>query len=239
MRAVCLLPTLAACLAIAASAEPAAAGENDPKQAIKPADQALARTALVTKADLGAGWVVQASSESTPDPDVDCGGYDPDESHLTVTGDADGKRLAFSTAQARLFVDSGARVYKSLAQANESWRINSKPGVWSCFGKQLEASSSSTLTIRVRSATAATPPAASAPKRLAGRIVFDMTTKSTGQTVRIYMDVLVLQRGRVQALAYVMSAVRPAATGDRSALSGILAAKLRAAEKRDAPPITA
>ena len=88
------------CLAVPAVA---LAADTDPKKRITAADQAKARSIVLKRTDFAAGWKKVPAS---PDSDLVCPGFNPDESDLTLTGEAEAD---FEHTQGRLFVASVRR----------------------------------------------------------------------------------------------------------------------------------
>ena len=87
---------LVLCIAVPAVA---LAADTDPKKSITAADQAKARSIVLTRTDFAAGW---KKVPAPPDSDLVCPGFDPNESDLTLTGEAESD---FQHAQGGLFVD--------------------------------------------------------------------------------------------------------------------------------------
>ena len=114
---------LAASIAIAFLAAPlaASAADGQPRKALTKAGQEAARSVVLKRGDLGPGFAPHArgKDEGTP-KGARCRALDEDD--LTVTGDA--ASPDFRLAQGALFVTVGstAQVYRTLREANTSWR---------------------------------------------------------------------------------------------------------------------
>jgi hypothetical protein len=108
VRALCIAIALAL---VATGSAPAARG--DPKQAIRPADQARAKAMLLRAPD-AAGFTVTPAGADSPTPYC----KPLDESDLTLTGDAESPSFAAGTT----LLQSYAQVYASRAQSEASFR---------------------------------------------------------------------------------------------------------------------
>ena len=78
-----LAALLVLCIAVPAVA---LAADTDPKKKITAADQAKARSMVFKRTDFAAGWKKVPPS---PESDLTCPGFNPDESDLTLTGEAE------------------------------------------------------------------------------------------------------------------------------------------------------
>ena len=119
-----------------ALAAPASAGPRDEKERFTKAGQALARRAVLHRADLRGGW----RPVSVPFRSNRCRSYDPDLSRFTLTGKA---RSAF-VLQTGAGIGSSASVYASARQAAAAFEAEAKPGLLTCMSagskKQFERS---------------------------------------------------------------------------------------------------
>lgn len=125
-----LLRRLLACFALCAVLLPAGAlgDRGDPQKALTPADQKRARAMILRKADLGPGF--QRSSSSSDSSDPYC--KELDESDLTLTGETD----VLYRAGPRIVV-TGARIYRTLDEANASYRRNTSSAGLRCMRREL------------------------------------------------------------------------------------------------------
>jgi hypothetical protein len=129
-----VLTVVAAALAVAAAA---LAAPGDPRVAIKPADQARAKTILLKKAELpGKGWM------GAP---VDFGRANPlcltrrySLSKLTVSAQV-GMEYTRPVDVGTFLVDSAARTFKTPQQAATAVTIRSALGAGRCLGAALAA----------------------------------------------------------------------------------------------------
>ena len=120
-----LAALLVLCIAVPAVA---LAADTDPKKKITPADQAKARSMLLKRTDFAAGWKKVPPS---PDSDLVCPGFNPDESDLTLTGEAE---TDFEHTQGVLFVGSASEIFATKEDAVKSWTRSDKPATARCLG---------------------------------------------------------------------------------------------------------
>jgi hypothetical protein len=125
---------LAACLAAVAvlllAGVAAAATGGDPKVALKPDDQAVARQIVLQRADFGVGWALkrlQLGGKPIAAGAL-CPGFRPDLSALTVTGQAASR--ATNTAKSAVAV---ALVFRRPEQAQAMAQELQAPFVRHCF----------------------------------------------------------------------------------------------------------
>src|SRR5262245_15640346 len=98
------------------------------------ADQAAARGALVTRADLaGAGW---RGGATKPQLSGECGNFHPKQSDLLVTGAAEAR---YRNEGAGVFVTSSAVVFRTARMVAVDWkRTATHPGALSCPRQSLK-----------------------------------------------------------------------------------------------------
>jgi hypothetical protein len=182
---------------------------GDPVQHIVRVDQTLASSMLLRKDDLGRAYAAVPAAGST---DLYCAALD--ESDLTLTGRAESP--GFSAAKEA--VASTARLYASRTDAIASWRrAMSVPGR-SCLKRgvtrELDAAGGELLAFR----QIAFP-------RLAERsIVFRAVGIQKG--VRLYVDLIVLQRGRARAVIVYLSGLEPPSRGKELRLARLTARRM-------------
>lgn len=166
-------------------------------------DTALARSALLVRSDLGHGW----SSTPAPDkvPPLTCSGFKPSLNGVVETGAAASR--TFSQNSSYLSVSSVAYVYKTSAQAAEVWHRVVTRRLLTCFAGSLVAGSAKGLKFTVNRKHMLSIPriaAGSRGYRLVG------TGSGTDQQLGVYLDAIVLERGRMLAAVTYASAVVPA-----------------------------
>jgi hypothetical protein len=215
---------------VAATAATAADGE--PKRAITQADEAAARSVVLRRADLGAGFVARPAGPDDLPPGVRCGALD--ESDLTIGGDANSPDFRLDEPGVLLTVGSSVQVYKTVADASASWARGQRPAATTCLADIVRASGGTGQRVTVVSARRIAFPKLS-PKTTAFRIVANV--RSGGASVKVYFDAVLLQQGRTQAGVVFTSAVQPIGLADRAALAGVVAARLAKASGRPSGPV--
>jgi len=119
-----------------------AANPHDPQKRFTSADQALARTLLLKRADLpGVGW---KSQRSTGDNST-CKSFNPDESRLVETGEQDSPEFT----RVGGFVTSTAAVFRTSKDARAGWNLEVKPRLLDCLAEGLDQTTPSGATIRI------------------------------------------------------------------------------------------
>jgi hypothetical protein len=138
-----LAAVLAACLAVPALA---LAADGEPKKRIVPADQKRATAVLLKRTDLAGGWKRITTADSGDDGTT-CPGFNPNESDLTLTGEADSE---FESTDGARYLSSFSELYSTAAQARASWSRSAKPALARClayFFKQGIANEGGKVTI--------------------------------------------------------------------------------------------
>jgi hypothetical protein len=187
------VPRTAAFVALAAAgllaATTALAGPPRLEQKrLRPADVSLAKRVTVRSADLPAGWARRATSPQPPQLPR-CPGADLDFSAFTITGQA---RSTFARGEA--IVQSFVEVFRTRRDAVGDFRKATAPKVVACLGPELERQGRRQgLDLRIVSSRPVTRLAVG-ERAFAKRFV--MSVAAGGGRVRLYMDVLGLQRGR-------------------------------------------
>jgi hypothetical protein len=212
----------AAALLLLLALVPAGLAATDPraeKERLIPADMALAERATLQSSDLTQAWKrIAPASNDTKVPS--CPGYRPDFSRFTITGK---HQSAFESAAGATIL-SNVEVYSSRAQAVGDFRLGTQPPVARCLGRLLEQAlgSASPLDVRVTSSRRTAAPRVG-ERSAAYRLVAEMA--AGGQTVRLYLDVFVFQRGRSIAGLFFTSVFQP--LKDQAPLARAVAARLR------------
>lgn len=216
-----LVLTLAVAVLVAPLAASAADGE--PRKALTKEGQATARSVLLRRGDLGRGWATLARQEDQRLPKgARCGPLD--ESDLTVTGDAASPDFRLAKDAVFVTVGSTAQVYRTLREANASWGRGTTAQTTRCLADIVRLSAAPGEKISVVSARRVAFPAL-APKAVAYRIVLDVTFGGK-QRLRAFVDVVILQHGRVQTGLLFTSLGRPVRDVDRVALASVVAARM-------------
>ena len=196
----------------------ALAAKGDPQKHHTPADMSRAQSVVLRASDLPAGW---KSSPANPNSggNLQCKGFNPDESDLTETGKAESPEFSKSLG----FISSTAALYSTAAQAQASWKRVVKPGLLTCLTSLFEkgASSGGATTTVLGKGVLAFPKLAQ--RTAAFRITFQ--TKSASLTLEGNLDVVLLGRGRIDV---VMLFVAFGASNDtlERRLAGVVASRL-------------
>jgi hypothetical protein len=155
---------------------------------------ALARRALLRQADVGPDW--SRIAVPTRGSSLDCPGYAADFSRFTITGES----AVLYTYRFLDQIASSAEVYRSRAQAIDDFEPGVRPGLAGCLRtvlvRTLEASATG---LKIRTASARVEHAPKVGERAAAYHLAAMIS-TNGVTVHIYLDLLVFQRGRTQAV---------------------------------------
>lgn len=206
----------------------ALASDKDAKKQINPADQRQATSILLKRTDFATGWT---KLPNTPDDDEDmsCPGYDPDESDLVLTGDAES---SFRFSDRLHTVVSTANVYKTRAHALASWTRGVKRAAPACFAKLMKQTleQDGTPTAIVRQGWITFPKLA--PRTAAMRVVLKVTFTSEGQnaTVPVTITLVGVGNGRADAGLMTMAIGDDFAMSDVRGFAKLLAQRLAAAK---------
>ncbi len=176
-----------------------AAGATDPRSEtvrLRPADVALAKRAVLQQSDVGPDWIrvpgVKGESQ------FECDSFNPDFSAFTITGQAYASYRIESDAGGNQ-IDSTVAVFPSRAQAVGDFRLGAKPPLADCLAAEMRRTFRrypAGIEGRLLSAKMVT-----APKLGEHAAAYAMTAelKGNGVSLRVYVDVLVVQRGRSMA----------------------------------------
>ena len=213
---------IAAVLVLLALAAPAALAGPDPRAEqlrLNAADNALARRATVRLGDLSAGWrSVPAGAESSEVPS--CPGYAPDFSRFVITGES---RSAFQNGAGGSIVSS-VEVFRSRGDAVGDFRLGTQAAVARCLQRLLDRAFAGVKGLEARVVSSRRVPAPKVGERAAAyRLVAELGVG--GASLKVYVDVLVVQRGRSIAALFFTGAFEP--LPGRTALARVVAARLR------------
>jgi hypothetical protein len=216
MRGAVLLVAVAALVAPVV----ATAADGEPKKALTKAGQTTARSVVLKRADLGSGFtsVARAKDQHLPKA-ARCSPLD--EGDLTVTGDA--ASPDFRLSQTGVFVTVGST----------SWTRGSATQTATCLGDIVRLSAGPGEKITVVSAKKIPFPAVS-QKAAAYRIVVSISLRGA-QSVRAYVDAVILQHGRIQSGILFTSIGRPVGDADRLALASVVASRMAKAALPSGP----
>jgi hypothetical protein len=209
----CLLSLLVAALA-------AARGPRDERVELRPADVALAQRIALKARDLGGAWQRLSVPSAGEGERLTCPGFNPDLSRFTITGQS---RVAFYQRTGASAV-SVVEVFRSRADAVGDFQAAAKPIVVGCLKAQLERDLRDQVPVEVAVPVARVVLAPRVgERRMAFRIV--ARVDATVARISLYLDVVVVQRGRSIAAVFFTSPTRPLAGRDRAVVA--VASRLR------------
>jgi hypothetical protein len=204
----------------------ALAGDTDPKKQITAADRAKARSMVLKRADFGAGW---KQSPPVPDSDATCPGFNPDESDLTLTGEAE---VVFEHAQGLLSVASYSEIYATKDDAVKSWTRSDKAATARCIGYFFrEGATDKTTKVTIVSAGRMAFPKL-APRTTAFKVVARLAITNEGKTTTLPITIQFIAFGQGRGDT-AMLAITPGTGIPTAALrtfGKVLAARLAAAK---------
>lgn len=220
-----LAVVLAAALALPALAM---ADHQDPKRQLSAADERKAASIVLKRTDFVAGWKKLPSSPQD-DSHLPCPAYQPNESDLVLTGDAEAD---FERTGGFPGVYSFSDIYKTKANALASWRRGVKPALMACFAKLLAdtiKADGGKVTI-VRQGRIAFPKLA--PLTQAFQAVLRVTVTENGQTATtpLTLRIVALQSGRGQAGLMTIGFGETVPLADVRVLAKLLGQRLAAAK---------
>jgi hypothetical protein len=174
----------------------AAAAPGDPKKVILPSVQAQAKAINVQLTDLpGSGWNPQKSGSNGQTPR--CSYYQPDQSDLTENGDADSPEFTLATGS---FVSSSTSIFASAAQGRIAYARVVRPLLPRCLAEVFRKGTGRAAQVAIVSSAAVSFPKV-AERTNAYRIAADFHVSAT-QTVRVTLDVVALNRGKLDAVVF-------------------------------------
>jgi hypothetical protein len=203
-----------ATIAVALVAAPAATGVHHTVGGM-----AAARAALLRARDLGGAWKAGATPKHPGD--LTCDATSPTVPGVVETGRA--ASPTFHATTAGPFVSQTTYVYASATAALAYWRHAVGPQTKQCAAESLTSSSTKSVTfVAGPTSTLAAPAVAtrSAAFRVQG------VAKTTGQRVRVYLDVVLLLRANAITELAFSSFAQPMARADELRIERRAAARL-------------
>ncbi|HEY3185619.1 MAG TPA: hypothetical protein VGJ77_22435 [Gaiellaceae bacterium] len=210
-------PLVAVLAALAIVSAALAAGPIVRKNA---ADEALARSTVVQRADLGGtGWKGKVTAVAKPEP-LSCPGFSPKQSDLVVTGAAASEWQNQATN-----ISSEADILQTAGMVRLDWSRTIRPPLVKCLAKAFTGSSGGTTVTAVSAQKIAFPQVA--PLTAAYRVVAEVS--DSGQTVRVVSDVILLGKGRSEATLTFLGpeAGKAAMVAAERRIARIVASRLR------------
>lgn len=203
---------LAAC-AVAAVLAGTAAAANAPIAQHTPKDVALAKRALIGKADVGKGWQVAATASTRST--LTCKASNPSMAGIVETGTA-----AAGFRGGAQVLGQVVWVYRTSAQAATLWRRAGGKGFLACLVAAARSAGGLTVT-KLQSGELTVPKLAQ--RTVAYRVI--ATAKVKGKAVNLYYDNFLLAEGRtVTQITFGSAAPIPSAV--ELALSRVVAKRL-------------
>jgi len=187
-----------------------------------PAGMALARHALLGRAELGRGWVLGTPAPKTV-PGLTCPGFSPAMTGVVQTGAAISP--TFEQSPTGPFASQTAYAYASGAEAGAVWQAIARPRLLRCVAQSLARSSGGGVHFAVTGKRLLTLPGLSV--RAAGYRVTG-TASVPSQTVNVYLDVLLLGGGDTVTELSISSFLRPASRGLELRLARTVAGRIAA-----------
>ena len=202
----------------------ALANHTEPKKRIDPADQRKAASIVLKRTDFGAGW---KTSPKTPDTNehYSCPGYNPDESDLVLTGEAEAE---FDSPDGDPSISSYANVYKTRREAAASWTRSAKPALAPCLATLLkrEIEQNGGKAVITKQGTFAFP--RYAPRGVAYRVVMNVTVNTT--TVPFTLHVIALGNGRADSVLMTIGLRNGVPAAELRKYAKVTASRLAAAK---------
>jgi hypothetical protein len=164
----------------------------------------LARQALLRRADLGSGWTVQAPAPKKP-PKLTCGSFNPSLPAITQQGA--GATATFQHSSNGPFVGQNAYAYASPSQRQELWHGVVRPQLVRCVAESLVRGAGQGVSFTVTGKQPLPLPQLRVPAR--GYRVSG-TANAPDQSVDVYLDMVVLGRGRLVTELSFSSFYQPA-----------------------------
>jgi hypothetical protein len=185
-----------------------------------PAGQAIAGAALLRRADFGRGWREQAPPPAKV-PSLTCPQFSPRVTGVTQTGAA--ASPTFEASAFGPFVSEIAHAYATPSEETSLWRAVARPGLVVCAADSLRRSGTQGVSFTVT---------AKGPLRLPGLPAPATAYRVTGtatisyQTIDVYLDLLVVARGRAVAGISLSSFEQPPPPRLEVRLAGTVARRM-------------
>jgi hypothetical protein len=192
-------------LAVAVAVPVALAADGEPQKRLTKADQAKARSISLHQSDFPAGWAGKPTT-NTSQGNPRCSNYNPDQSDLIETGDVDSPDFTRTDGS---FVSSSVGVFKTAAMATTGYARVAKPQLASCFAELLKVGPLAFRRLGDRSN--------------AYRLTANVTVQGT--RVPTTIDIVIFNRGRVDAAMIFAGIFRPLPFAFEQALAARVAAR--------------
>jgi hypothetical protein len=211
--------SIAVVLMLAVTASVAAANPRLEKKRLTAADMALAKRANLKLSDLSSGWQ-RVDTKSSTAGSSSCPGYNPDLSRFTITGE---NQVGFQHPKGFVIV-GGTQVFPSRAESAANFRAGAKPALARCLRSAFEGdfakgAGGTATTTSSRMVRAPRIGERAAWYKLVGRL------RVQGNVAPVHMDVLAVQKGRMQAMLMFVGVGGPIT--DQVELGRLLAGRMR------------
>jgi hypothetical protein len=206
-----------AILAAAVLVPAALASGGEPQKRLTKADQAKARAIALHRSDFPAGWTGKPST-STGQSTPRCSTYNPDQSDLIESGDADSPEFTRADGS---FVSSTVGIFKTQRMARTGYARVAKPQLANCFG-ELFAKGAAPATVQVLHVGPL------AFRRLGNRSnAYRLTANVTlqGTTIPVAIDIVTFNRGRVDVAMIFLGIRNPLSAAFEQSLAAKLVAR--------------
>jgi hypothetical protein len=211
-------------IALTVTSTAAARSPHDPKLRPNAADVRVAKSLLLQKSTLGAGFVDQGIDKSS-DPHNFCSSFDPDESQLTDTADVTGH--TFYNKSAGVTISSEASLALTAKEADAEFNLLRNPKVGGCLVSAIKRGATAS---KVNVTVVKVEPIQLAVNglRMDGWDVL-MRVKSGSDTIPFEAVIFAYHRGRATSvLSVITPSTMTAATVSRKASEAMVVALLRA-----------
>jgi hypothetical protein len=155
------------------------------------AGTALARQVLLRRGDLGSGWAVQAPAPKKV-PTLTCGSFNPSLPAITQQGA--GATATFQQSSNGPFVGQNAYAYASASERQQFWHGVVRPQLVRCVAESLTRGAGQGVSFKVTGKQPLALPQLRVPAR--GYRVSGQAN-APDQSVDVYLDMLVLGRGKL------------------------------------------
>ncbi len=213
---------IAVCIVIAllGAAVAAAAPAKDPKKVIIPAVQAKAKAMNLRLSDLPASLGFKAKPASPDTGNPRCSYYNPDQSDLTENGDAKSPEFTLASGS---FISSSASIFESATQGRTAYSRVVQPKLPACLAEVFRKGAAPTKVTIVSSKEIPFPKLAE--RSNAYRILASF--KSGSQKIAVYLDVVVMNRAKVDAVIFFAGIGNFYDSGFEHSLAAIVAARTK------------
>jgi hypothetical protein len=204
-------------VAVGVCASVALAANGDPQKKLTAAGQARARQASLRPADLP-GWKATPHKPASDENDPRCSYYNPDQSDLVEVGDYDSPDFDRPDGSS---VSVSTGVFRTVQMAKTAYARVAQPALPKCFAELFRKGAGGSRTTVFSSRRLEFP--RYGDRSDAYRIV--AAVKAPNATVRVYIDIFLLNKGAVDVAVLALGIARPLPAGLERSLAARLAAR--------------